>query len=198
MALFLDEEEVGSDGALIGFPHLVICGGIVILMDNGTLVGAHVSAREVERAVLYTLRRKTLEIGGEMRRFYLVADLDKHLRVCGMMDIVGKAKAIGYSGPGYVVDLGVLNPTDGSYAQVASNGGLTAPTVRVKLNQEMDYHSAHLQGPAIYKVKAGRRLGISTGDVGKKVVASNTSKVGATAKNGQDLLTPFVKEVWLD
>lgn len=191
MAVFLNEEEIGSDPALIGFPHLVLCGGVVVVMNTGTLVGAHVSNPRTETAVLYALRQRTLEVGGAMQRIYLVANLRIHLGG-GMKDVTGKARAIGFAGPGYVVDLDVLNPTDGSYAQVASNGGMAEATVRVKLNQEMDY--AHGVGPGIYKIGKAP-LGSPVGSTRRNI--RTASVIGATAQHNQDLLTPFVKEVMI-
>ena len=41
MPLYLDEDLVGQDPAEICYPHLLLCMGVTVLMQDGSLVGAH-------------------------------------------------------------------------------------------------------------------------------------------------------------
>ena len=199
MAIFLDEDMIGSDPTMIGFPHLVLCMGVVVLMRDGSLIGAHFTNPSTEHSVLLGLRRSIGINGSGMDQLYCMADMAEHIQKYGGLDITGKANAIGFTGKGYVADFGVLNPTNGTYAQVTTNGAGKRATVRCKLNEHMDY--APGAGPSVTKVsRMDLPMNMKVGDVGfRKLVSGKTTTISATPKlqgaASPDLNTPFLKEV---
>lgn len=195
MAIFLDEQMVGSDAALIGFPRLILCMGVVVLMDDGTLVGAHFTTGESEQDLLRLLAIAVRDHGGAKQELYCVADLESHFRGGGS-DIHGKANGLGFTGQGYVADLGLLNPTQGTYAQVASNGAGNRAIVRCKLDQHMDYITNFKQGPAVKMHKTQTKPAVDGGFFKHTSIVTLNSDITASAvKGGQDMYTPFLKPV---
>ena len=187
MALFLDEDMVGTDANMIAFPHLVLCMGVVVVMGDGSLVGSHFTAPKSEKALLYMMSQKIAQNGSGMDQLYCMADINQHVTQYGGMDIVGKANGLNFTGQGYVIDFGVLKPTDGTYGQLTSNGAGNRATVRCKLNQKMNYTNAATltSGPAVGIVKISSYKG-------NQMKSSHSHKIAATALEGS-LSTPFLK-----
>lgn len=188
MALFLEEDMVGADANMIAFPHLVLCMGMVVVMGDGTLIGAHFTQPTTEKAILYLVSRHVELNASGMDQLYCMADLDQHFKQGGM-DILGKAKGIGFKGQGYVADFGVLQPTNGTYAQLTTKGAGNKASVRCKLNQEVKYtNTASLtSGPAVKIVK----LGVVTGN---KMKDDHATKIASVALKG-NFNTPFMKPI---
>jgi len=191
MAIYLDEDMVGTDANMTAFPHLLLCMGVVVVLGDGSLVGAHFTTSATEKALLHMMSQKISSNGSGMRQLYCMADMNEHVTRHGGMDITGKAKGLGFSGEGYVIDFGVLNPTDGTYGQLTSNGAGQRATVRCKLNQKMTYtNSATMtSGPSVGKVKLSSVRG-------NKMIASHALKIAAAPTEGS-LNTPFLKPVTL-
>lgn len=139
MAIFLDEDEVGADANMVGYPHLLLCMGVTVVMGDGSLIGAHVSSKSSEAAVLNGLLHAIQQHGGPMDQLYCCANMAEHLTHHGCMDIMGKANAIGFHGQGYSFDFGFLNPRDGAYVELTSNGAGALCTVRYKRNEKVKY-----------------------------------------------------------
>ncbi len=191
MAIYLDENMVGSDANMIAFPHLVLCMGVVLVMSDGSLIGAHFTTPDVEKGILNMMVREVAGSGQTMNQMYCIADLAEHIQKYGGQDINGKAAGLGFTGQGYVIDLGCNNPADGCYAQVTSNGSAQRATVRTKLNEKMDYTFTADAGPNVTKVGMGtmqRGQETRAFTIGSKTTA-------AAAKNAQSLDTPFLKPV---
>jgi len=198
MAIFLDEDMIGSDPTMIGFPHLVLCMGVAVLMRDGSLIGAHFTNPSTEHSVLLGLRRSIGINGSGMDQLYCMADMAEHIQKFGGLDITGKANAIGFTGKGYVADFGVLNPTNGTYAQVTTNGAGKRATVRCKLDEHMDYVLG--AGASITKVALMDLPMNKVGDIAfRKLMGGRTKTISATPKSqgaaSPDLNTPFLKEV---
>ena len=40
VVIYLNEDEAGTDATVVCYPHLVLCMGVTLLMDDGVLIGA--------------------------------------------------------------------------------------------------------------------------------------------------------------
>lgn len=191
MAIYLDEDMVGTDPNMIAFPHLVLCMGVVLVMGDGSLIGAHFTQPTTEQPLLRLMADKVRSNGSGMDQIYCMAEIAQHVGQHGGLDIHGKANALGFRGQGYVADFGVLNPRDGTYAQVTSNGAGNRATVRCKVNDEMQY--TYGAGSAVAFVR--RMTGQSAGGeawASTRMTTRNTSTIGAAA---DFLNTPFLSPV---
>ena len=79
MAIFLDEDEIGVDATMIGYPHLLLCMGVAVVMNDGSLIGAHVSNQATEANVLNGLLQKVAAHGGAMAQLYCFANMAEHV-----------------------------------------------------------------------------------------------------------------------
>ena len=139
MAIFLDEDEIGVDTTMIGYPHLLLCMGVAVVMNDGSLIGAHVSNQTTEANVLNGLLQKVTAHGGNMSQLYCFANMAEHVTRHGCMDITGKANAIGFHGQGYSFDFAFMKPKDGAYCEITTTGAGSVATVRYKRNEKLDY-----------------------------------------------------------
>lgn len=122
MPIYLDEDRVGADPAVICYPHLLLCMGVTVLMSDGSLVGAHVSNSTTEDAVLHELASEIARLAPlTMRRMYCTGNVDLHTN-SGGKSVQQKANAIGFHGKAYLFDTGRIKPKDGTFVQVTSNG----------------------------------------------------------------------------
>ncbi len=191
MAIYLDEEQIGTDANMIAFPHLVLCMGVVVVMRDGSLVGAHFTTTKTEQILLHGMRRTILGNGSGIDQLYCLANLSQHVDKHGGLDITGKARALGFTGEGYVADFGVFKPTHGTYAQVTTKGAGQRASVRCKLNEHMVY--AYGTGANVLKA-SDKSAVLATGEYLKQIrlVTASASTVGAASP---DLNTPFLKPV---
>ena len=144
MALFLSEDQVGSDQNMIGFPDLKLCMGMTVVMDDGSLIGAHISQESTEQALLNAILREVEDHGGTMTLLYCAANYGAHCRgTC--RPVQGKAQAIGFRGTAYLFDFGFINDSGGAYVEVTSNGAGQTASLRYKRSSKMDYSDL---GPA--------------------------------------------------
>lgn len=188
MALYLDEDTVGSDANIIAFPHLLLCMGLVVRLADHTLVGTHFSTPSTERSLLSMMRHEVRAANSAMTQLYCASDLAKHVGQCGGLDINGKAAGLGFTGPGFIFDFGYMNPTNGAYVQFTSNVGADRLSVRFRLNEHMTYTQG--TGPQVYRVFPGRNHGQTS-----HVTRGTAAVTGATVNPGKELSTPYLKPV---
>lgn len=139
MAVFLDEDQIGSDAGMIGYPHLLLCMGVTVVMSDGSLIGAHVSNADTEQQVMGRLLQDITAHGGAMSQLYCAANVAEHVGRHGCGDITAKANMLGFHGPGYLFDFNYIKPKDGAYVEVSSNGAAHAATLRFKRNEKVAY-----------------------------------------------------------
>lgn len=153
MSLFLSEDQVGSDQNMIGFPDLKLCMGMTVVMDDGSLIGAHISQESTEQALLNELKRKVEAHDSGMALLYFAANYTQHCRgTC--KPVQGKANAIGFRGTAYLFDFGFINDLGGAYVEVTSNGAGQPASLRYKRSSKMDYSD---RGPSRGTVSEARR-----------------------------------------
>ena len=181
MAIYLDEDMVGADAATIGYPHLVLCMGVTVVMNDGSLLGAHVSNSSTEALVMGQLRQDIQRHAGQMAQLYCAADLNEHL-AHGCSDIAGKAGMVGFHGPGYMFDFGYIDPKDGAYVEVSSTGANTPAAMRFKRNEKVSFT------PGV-----GPQVTLATKDWygNNRIVPAPTSKVAAAGKAKTFLGQPY-------
>ena len=63
-AVYLDEDQVGVAKGKLGFPHLLLCQGVVCAMKSGEMVGAHFSDEKTQMQVLNRMNEQILKLGG--------------------------------------------------------------------------------------------------------------------------------------
>jgi hypothetical protein len=175
MTIYLDEDEVGADAQTIGYPHLLLCMGVTVVMADGTLIGAHVSSRTTENLVLAQLLADVNANGGAMAQLYCFADVGDHCGRHGCMDIAGKAGALGFHGSGYVFDFGYAQFDDGAYVEITSTGAATRASVRFKRNDKVVYD---VSGPGPNVTKADQDF------YGRpRTIVKTSAKIGVTGKS---------------
>lgn len=137
MAIYLDELQVGTDASVIGFPHLLLCMGAVVLMADNSLIGAHFDASKKDPQLAETFREAIVSHGGKMKRMYVASNLKVHYQ-CGGTTPQNKAEMIGYKGKLFIFDCGLIKPKDGTFVEFLSLGMGVVET-KFKRNEKMVY-----------------------------------------------------------
>lgn len=185
MAIMLSEDQYGTDASRIGFPGLISCMGLVVLLNDGSLVAAHVVLPDLEPLLLQKVGSKVTRNGSGIDTLYGLADVARHTAT-GCLDITGKANALGYSGMAYLADLSHGGrPQHGIYAELTSKGAGNVPAVRFAWHDRMDF--AEQQGVHHKVVKM-----LAQGAVVGKTLEF---KADAAPRAGEALSTPFMKPV---
>ena len=135
MAVYLDEDYIGSDASVLVFPHLLLCLGIACQMSTGRLVGCHVSSADTEEAVLALFRAEIQRASGTPRRLYMIADFSAHFHHTKLSFTV-KARKLGYVGNIFVLDTKPVIRTDGAYARIESFGGDVPCSVYIMADED--------------------------------------------------------------
>lgn len=136
MAIYLDEDMVGSDANLVGYPHLLLCMGVTVLMSNSTLVGAHVTSHTTEDGVLAELANQIGKLApATMDQLYCAGHYNEHLSYKNKT-VEQKAQALNFHGTAYLFDTRQIRPKDGTYVEVVSNGAGHKCTIRYKRDEK--------------------------------------------------------------
>ena len=113
MAVYLDEDMTGQDPAEVCYPHLLLCMGVTVLMNDGWLVGAHFTKPSTEADLGAQMLVLINANGSGMHELYCTADLPDHVTHHGGLDVHGKAQMLGFHGDAYSFDTSTINPQDG-------------------------------------------------------------------------------------
>ena len=185
MTIMLSEDQYGIDDARIGFPGLITCMGLVVLMNDGKLVGAHVVLPDFEPLLLQKVGSKITKNGSGIDSIYGLADVAKHTQT-GCLDINGKAKALGFTGTAYLADLGHAGkPQHGMYGELTSKGAGQVPSVRFAWHDNVDFTTQL----GVYHKK------VAKGANGPVTGRTLEFKADAAPKSGEVFSTPFLKPV---
>ena len=120
MPKYLNEDQVDTDHHVICYPHLVLCMGVTLLMDNGDLIGAHYTDKETEGKVSDRVKKALATHGGAAERMYMTGNFYEHVRRAGGQDYTGKAKLVGYTGDVYCFDTQSIKPKQGTFVRITS------------------------------------------------------------------------------
>jgi hypothetical protein len=166
MPVYLDEDMVGTDPDLVGFPHLLVCMG-VLCMTERNLYGVHLGEIEYTNAGIDSFKvwLGVLGVGGaDLRGLYGSANFGIRYR-----NISGKgsdltqlwrvemnriAARLGYRGPIYGFDTSVIAPEDGTYVEYRSQWPRPTSRIFYKRNQKMEYTTQQMDGggPNVAKI----------------------------------------------
>src|SRR5712691_8761699 len=135
MAVYLDEEYVGSDPTEIIYPHLLLCMGVTCLMSDGRLFGAHIGDGSSEDAVLAGLKSRITGQPSKPVALYVTGNRAIQQSHGGKTP-QAKAQGLGYKGAVHVYDTAKLKPNDGSFVRIVSNGGTAACSVYALKDQD--------------------------------------------------------------
>jgi hypothetical protein len=138
MAKYLDEDETGTDAHKIGFPHLLLCQGVVCVMSNGHLIGGHFTSGSSEGSVASAMQGLINANGSGISRIYVAYDSRK--KPASAADARGKAALFNFRGTVYYFDTSRIKPADGTYVEVSSVAGGRC-LVQYKRNEKMSYAS---------------------------------------------------------
>lgn len=119
MTIYLDEDCVGEDPNEIAYPHLLLCMGVTCQLQNGRLIGAHITNDSTEQTVLKEMKRRIDSDPSKPVALYITGHLINHWNNKGGSP-EAKAKQLGYRGDVYGYDTARLNPTDGSFVKINS------------------------------------------------------------------------------
>jgi hypothetical protein len=154
MPVYLDENMLGTDPQLIGFPHLLVCMGLLCMTEQN-LYGVHLTEIEDTNTAVDGFRTwlGALGVGGtQMRALYGSANFTVRYRnIAGphsdltelwkveMNRIAGR---LGYRGPIYGFDTSIIHPQDGTYVEYRSQLPRTTCRVFYKRHEKMQYTTA--------------------------------------------------------
>lgn len=188
MPIYLDEDMVGQDPNEICFPHLLLCMGVVVLMTDGSLIGAHFTIPDTEAQVgaemAAQITAHTGAHGTAMHQLYCSGDLPLHCGHHGGMDIQNKAGMLNFHGDAYSFDTSAIKPKHGTFVSVQSNGpninctiyykrdekvnklydrplGHTTPTISIIKGSITDSKTGALLMPAAVKVQPAQTVGLT-------------------------------------
>lgn len=143
MPVYLNEDQVGTDPTVIGYPHLLLCMGLTLQMDDGALIGAHFTRKSSEDRVADKLNRAITSHGGAPERMYLTGNFYEHVQNHGGEDYTGKAALIGYRGPVYCFDTRSIKPKQGTFVRLTSFGAGAGCLVEYKREERVVYTDNH-------------------------------------------------------
>jgi hypothetical protein len=156
MPVYLDEDQMGSDAAVVGFPHLLLCMGVVCVTNN-TLYGIHFTEVDKTNELADTFSAWLGNQGvapTDIHSLYGSANLTvryTHGGVAGpnsnyqalwKVEMARIARKLGYRGPVYGFDASVIVPKNGFYAEFQAR--YTNHTCRIyyKRDEKMQYTKA--------------------------------------------------------
>jgi hypothetical protein len=147
MPVFLDEESVGHDPATIGFPHLLLCMGFVVVTAN-ELWGVHLTSVDTSQAMLGRFwvwaQAKGLAAASithiygccnRLIRYGVTNPAEGLTQWTVEMGIL--AGLLGWNGPAHGFDTSIINPLDGTFVRYDRAIGGTQPcTILYKRNEK--------------------------------------------------------------
>lgn len=139
MPTYLNEDQVGSDPTVIAYPHLLLCMGLTLQMDDGSLIGAHFTNSSTEARVAAKIIREIAAHGGTAARMYLTGNFYEHVGKHGGQDYTGKAGLIGYTGDVFCFDTRTIKPKQGTFVRLTSHGPGNGCLVEYKREERVVY-----------------------------------------------------------
>lgn len=164
MAVYLDEQLIGIDCDVIGFPHLLICLGFVVMCEDAAgarnLSGVHLTDIPAsKRAFPQFLKSFTANRpAGAIKAIYGCCNWNvryptgdqKSAWGAEMKDYAGQ---LGFNGPARGFNTGIITPRDGTYVQYDLNPQPKTPVrIYYRQNDKMVFKGG---GPAMRAVMFG-------------------------------------------
>ncbi|MGA7802283.1 MAG: hypothetical protein WCC36_15910 [Gammaproteobacteria bacterium] len=145
MAIYLDEVHVGNDPDLIGFPHLLLCMGLV-LVTSDNMYGVHLTNIEYTNDTIDAFSGWLASVGvngSAGRALYGSCNLQVRYGSNGnkarwVTEMTTIANKLGYRGDILGFDTSIISPKDGTYVEYRSD--LNKPCkIYYKRHEKMDY-----------------------------------------------------------
>ncbi len=144
MAVYLNEQQAGCDREVVGFPHIVVCLGVV-LQTNAWLYGYHFDfGNDVGNIAAF--RDFLRDVGGNAQngvRLYGAADWTERYvnaanrRQAWRNEMQQIAAAIGYRGRISGFNTDIIGPQNGTYVEYQANFGAETCKIFYKRNEKM-------------------------------------------------------------
>jgi hypothetical protein len=158
MPIYLDEDMVGQDPAEICYPHLLLCMGVTVLMTDGTLIGAHFTTPDTEADIAAEMVQQINAHGHAMHQLYCSGSLPEHVVKFGGAGIQGKAQLLGFHGDAYSFDSSSIDPQDGTFVAVRSNGPNHKCSIYYKRDEKVKTLYQPGNGTNVSKIVPASRL----------------------------------------
>lgn len=169
MAVYLDEDHIGSDANELVFPNLLLCMGLGCQMSDGSLIGCHISGASTEDAVLAEVKAKIAAHVGTPKWLYMCADFKEHF-LERKLTFTAKARTIGFTGDIFVLDTRPLVGAGGAHVRFKSTGSVSPCHVFVLAEADArPYPSGNLanlpQGSSLLKYSSFKGIASAPGSI---------------------------------
>jgi len=184
MPAYLDEEQLGSDD-IIGFPHLLLCMGVVVVTPDG-MHGMHFTNRGRTEAVVGYLAEylRSNGVTGAEDMIDLYGSGNFKIRYGGGGKNAWKeemrliAGAIGYQGKARGFDTSIIKPADGTYVEYHRDPLRNKIKIFYKRNEKMDFtRDGGLHPTMVNKGGLGPSRLAGTSSAAVKVTRSNKGQL---------------------
>lgn len=145
MAVYLNEMQAGCDPALIGFPHILLCMGVV-LETNANMYGFHFDSTNQTPGSAAVFHAFIVGQGGNAAnavRLYGACNWARRYngggRTAWTTEMQTIAAALGYTGKVSGFDTSIINPQDGTYVEYVPQYGQDRCRIFYKRNEKVDY-----------------------------------------------------------
>lgn len=180
MAIYCDEDQMGRDDAVIGFPHLLLCMGLVLRTAND-IWGVHLTATQASSATFNAFWAYAMAKGltaAAITDVYSSCNLSIRYSAAtpaGQQaiwtgEMTNYAQTMGWHGNVWRFDTGVLAPTDGTYVEYRHQAqGAHGCHIHYKKNEKtlagatINVNAAGGQGDFVAFSSHNRRLRPSAG-----------------------------------
>ncbi len=190
MAVYLNESQAGCDNALVGFPHLLVCMGVV-LETGAWLYGFHFDVPGESQAQAAAFAAFIADRGGTVAngvRLYGCANWSSRYGGGGKdawrTEMRNIATVLGYHGQVSGFNTAIINPQDGTYVEYLPDYAQQRCRIYYKRNEKMDYTTtavANLPNRNIagYRMNANGQMVPRTG----YVTYTSDAQIQATQSN---------------
>jgi len=152
MPVYLNELEVGTATDVIGFPHLLVCMGIVA-MTNASLYGLHIdSTIQAQQDIAYAQFDAFITGRGAGPILALYGSCNHNVRYNGAPNMVAAWQAEmsrvaaalgGWHGPVHGFDTSIIAPNDGTYVEYVADFAGGSCAIFYKRNEKMGYQNTN-------------------------------------------------------
>ena len=175
MPVFLNELQAGRDKTVIGFPHLLLCMGVVLEGKNW-LYGFHFDApsqtKTAAEAFLSFIRSKLGGPGWAVRLYGCCNWKERYHgggRSAWEKEMKTIASVLGYHGKVSGFDTQIIDPTQGTYVQYLADYQQKKCRIFYKRNEKMNFTNQYAIGMPTTEVVSYRIVGdqwsVKTGSV---------------------------------
>ncbi|OUS29438.1 hypothetical protein A9Q99_10110 [Gammaproteobacteria bacterium 45_16_T64] len=182
MPVYLDEENISSDDTTIGFPHLLLCMGLVYVAD-GALHGIHLTSRsnteDAIKAFKAYLNKHSITGGTALygSANHGIRYGKANSKASWKQEMTYIANEIGYTGKVRGFDTAILKPKKGTYVEYQTKADGTCK-IFYKRNEKMNFESDLSQ--RLPKVGPGGALDEG---VGRKGFVKKSANIIVTKSN---------------